>query len=265
MELSVVLITWNSESYVTACLDSLWTATEGVEREILLVDNGSTDATRELLQPYIARKEVRYFPQPKNLGVAKARNIGLREARGKYIWLLDIDTVVNREAFTAMRDYLERDALCGICGCMLKNAAGEVQESCRRYPTFRYKLYNVGESLCGKWRLGRRFNRKNQSQFYHREMASGRPFYVEYIIGANQLIRREVIEQVGYLDERIFYGPEDADFCLRANAAGWRVAYLPEVSFLHAYQRLTDKRLFSRMAWLHTKALLYFFRKHRMF
>ena len=93
-------------------------------------------------------------------------------------------------------------------------------------------------------------------------MAGDTPFAVEYIIGACQLIRRELFERIGLLDGRIFYGPEDADFCLRANKAGWKVCYLPNVSFLHAYQRMTGKRFLSRMSWIHVKSLVYFFFKH---
>lgn len=105
----------------------------------------------------------------------------------------------------------------------------------------------------------------NEGQFYHAAMAGDNAFEVEYVIGACQLIRREVISDVGYLDDNIFYGPEDADYCLRARLAGWKIVYLPYVSFMHDYQQMTNKRLFSKMSFIHLKSLIYFFIKHKRF
>lgn len=258
MELSVVLISWNSERYVADCLDALVSATVGLEREVVWVDNGSTDRTREILEPYLSRENILLIPLTQNLGVARARNLGIQRSTGKMVLLLDVDTRITREALRAMIEYLTYHPDCGLCGCKLFDERGDVQMSCRRYPSLRYKLYNVLERFTdANW-----VRESNRSQFYAERMAGNEPFEVEYLIGACQLIRRELFERIGLLDGRIFYGPEDADFCLRANEAGWKVCYLPNVSFLHAYQRMTGKRLFSRMSWIHIKSLFYFFFKH---
>ena len=269
VDLSIILITWNSERFVVNCLESVLAATNGISREIILVDNGSADATRDLLQPYIRSGQIATFvPRPTNGGVAKARNEGIRKANGRYIWLLDVDTVVNERAVRTLFDWMETNPGCGICGCKLFNSQGNVQDSCRKYPSFRFKLYNVLSSLLAKTGLldwfKQRIDALNESQFYHTRMAGSQPFQVEYIIGACQLIRAEVIVKTGLLDEHIFYGPEDADFCLRAAKEGWEVHYLPQVSFIHEYQQITNKRLFSRMSWIHTQALFYFFWKHKL-
>ena len=258
MELSVVLISWNSERYVADCLDALVTACEGLERELIWVDNGSTDRTRAILESYLSRENILLIPLTQNLGVARARNLGIQRSTGKMVLLLDVDTRITREALRAMIDYLAYHPDCGMCGCKLYDEQGDVQMSCRRYPSLRYKIFNVLERFTdAAW-----VRELNRSQFYAERMAGDTPFEVEYIIGACQLIRRELIERIGLLDGHIFYGPEDADFCLRANKAGWKVCYLPNVSFLHAYQRMTGKRLFSRMSWIHVKSLVYFFFKH---
>lgn len=268
-ELSIILLTWNSARFFTSCIHSVLESTKGYDREIILIDNGSTDSTRQMIEPYLSLPDITFIPNSKNEGVAKARNRGISKAKGKYIWLLDIDTVVNKGAITALMEYMRNRQDCGICGCKLRNSEGDVQDSCRKYPSFRYKRDNVLSSLYGKLPFARtlkeKTDRRNQSQFYRQEMASGEAFDVEYIIGACQLIRRQVVEEAGLLDEHIFYGPEDADFCLRANAKGWKVTYLPYVSFIHEYQQMTNKRLISRMSWLHTKALFYFFRKHKQY
>ena len=88
------------------------------------------------------------------------------------------------------------------------------------------------------------------------------PIEPVYVIGACQIIRREVVEQIGLLDEHMFFGPEDADYCLRAASVGWKIVYLPQYSIVHFWQRTSGKQLFSRLAWLHLKALVYFYRKH---
>ena len=201
MELSVVLISWNSERYVADCLDALVTACEGLERELIWVDNGSTDRTRAILEPYLSRENILLIPLTQNLGVARARNLGIQRSTGKMVLLLDVDTRITREALRAMIDFLAYHPDCGLCGCKLYDERGEVQMSCRHYPSLRYKIYNVLERFTdAAW-----VRELNRSQFYAERMAGDTPFAVEYIIGACQLIRRELIERIGLLDGRIFY------------------------------------------------------------
>ena len=253
MQLSVILICWNSLQYLRAVLDSLQdTLAPIADSEIIIIDNGSTDGT----DSYIAQ----HYPQaiyerlPHNRGVAYARNRGIERARGEYVWLLDDDTITNREALTEMLQYMQAHPQCGICGCRLVNTQGETQESYKPYPSLAIKVRNVLHSHLGKHKARDK---------YAMEIASGLPFEPTYIIGACQLIRREVIQQVGLLDENIFYGPEDADYCIRARKAGWSTIYLPQVSIVHHWKRITNRNPFSRIARKHTVALLYFYCKHR--
>ena len=268
-ELSIILLTWNSEYYFKNCMESVLKSTTDYDRKIIIVDNGSADTTRSMIEAYLSIEDIVFVVNEKNEGVSKARNLGVSKSRGKYIWFLDIDTVVNKGAVSELMDYIRKHPDCGICGCKLMNFSGSIQDSCRKYPSFKYKLNNVLSSLYGKFSIMRNLkehiDKQNESQFYRRQMDGSEPFGVEYLIGACQLIRKEVFEQIGLLDENIFYGPEDADFCLRANEKGWEVVYLPQVSFIHEYQQMTNKRLFSRMSWVHTKSLFYFFRKHNGF
>ena len=266
-DLSVIIITWNAEHYIKNCLDSVLESTRYFSREVIIVDNGSSDSTRELLQTYQTENITLIF-QETNLGVAKARNIGLKKAKGKYLWLLDIDTIVNEQAITEMFWFIEKENACGIVACKLKNSSGIVQYSCRKFPSLKYKINNVLETIfekSGLLLLKHKIVNKNKSQFYKDSMNSELPFPVEYVIGACQLIRREAIETVGLLDEMIFYGPEDADFCARMWNKGWEVYYLPQYSIIHEYQQMTNKKLFSRMSFIHIKALFYYFWKHKSF
>lgn len=267
MKLSVILITWNSEKDVKQCIDSVLDTIEGIDSEIIVVDNGSSDATLPLLKTF--GNKIRLFQHARNLGVAKARNRAMKEAVGDFIWILDVDTIVNREALDAMVDHLENNCNTGICACKLISLEGVVQNSCRKLPTLRLKLLNAGMALFSKLPLTSGiqdyFGQLNKRQFYQKEKEGKTPFEVGYVIGACQLFRRETLESAGFLDEKIFYGPEDADFCLRIRKTGRKVMFLPFVFIIHHYQRITTKRIFSRMSLIHLWAILYFSWKHKRF
>ena len=265
IRLSVIIITWNSERDVKQCLDSVFESVASYPAEIIVVDNGSTDKTRDLLQSYGER--INLILLQKNNGVAVARNIGMQTAKGEYIWILDIDTVVNGDAVAGMIGYLESNAHCGICSCRLQSESGDIQDSCRRLPYPKHKIRNILTAKTGKMRFAKslhvKFKKQNEVQFYHEELISGKPFEAEYIIGACQMFRKAILDEVGYLDEKIFYGPEDADFCVRIYKKGYKIVCLPEYHIIHHYNRITNKRLFSRISFLHLKGLVYFYVKHK--
>lgn len=264
MELSVIIISWNAERDVKACIDSVLKATSDIESEILVVDNGSTDKTVTLLQKYGSR--IHLVCNNENLGISRARNIALKLATGRLVWILDIDTIVNRFAVESMHSYLHRHPETGICACRLVSEKGDVQDSCRKFPHIHYKVMNVSIALLQRTRRMKAFTRKleklNSGQFYRQELSTDLPFEAEYVIGACQMFRREVLLKAGLLDENIFYGPEDADFCIRIRNAGYKIVCLPNVHIIHHYNRITNKRLFTRMSFLHIKGLFYFYTKH---
>lgn len=253
MQLSVVLICWNSLAYLREALASLHSTLRATtDSEIIVIDNGSTDGTdRYIAQNY---PQIIYRRLPRNRGVAYARNRGIELAKGEFVWLLDDDTTADHTALETMLSYMQQHPECGICGCRLVNTEGETQQSYKPYPGLGIKTGNVLQSL---------FRTQKSSDRYAKEIKTGKPFEPTYIIGACQLIRREVIEQIGLLDEKIFYGPEDADYCIRARNSGWHIAYLPQASIMHHWKRITNRNLFSPIARRHIAALLYFYCKHR--
>jgi GT2 family glycosyltransferase len=265
MLLSVVIITWNTQQDVAICIDSVMEATDNRTTEIIVVDNGSTDQTCAILQSYGERLNL--ICLNRNSGVAVARNIGMKRAKGMYVWILDVDTVVNKDAVDGMMDYLSRHPECGLCACRLQSANGEVQDSCRRLPYPKHKIRNL---IAGKtadsffWKKIHEYvKKKNEKQFYRKELKGDRPFEVEYVIGACQLFRKKTLDEVGYLDEKIFYGPEDADFCLRINRKGYKIVCLPDISIIHHYNRMSNRKLCSSISRHHLKGLLYFYFKHQ--
>jgi len=247
IKISYIIITWNGLALIRRLLESMLHQMKREDVEVIVVDNGSADGTKEFLKREYT--EVRLIENAENRGVAYARNRALEAARGRYLFILDNDVVINDAAVEGMEEYMEEHRDVGLCACRLVGEDGEVQESCKPYPGLLIKLRNV------------LFPQKN-TFFYATEM-NGEAFEPVYVIGACQMIRREAFEQAGMLDEKIFYGPEDADYCLRIRKAGWKVMYLPQYTMQHLCQRKTTKKPFSRLGRKHIKALIYFYWKYK--
>ena len=247
---SIIILTWNSEQHIGTCLASLERGLGTFSSEVIVIDNGSSDRTRSIIRE--ALPGVRLVSNPENRGVAPARNQGIRLAQGKYVLILDDDTVVQPGALDCLIRYMEDQPGTGLCGPRLTGADGELQLSCRRFPTLIDKLARRLPSI-----LGQEIARKAEmADWDHRTIRD-----VDYVIGACQVIRRRALQEVGLLDERIFYGPEDVDICLRLQQAGWRVVYNPDAVVVHEERRISLSPG-SGLVWKHICGLGYYFWKH---
>ena len=249
MKVSVIIIGYNSWHYLEKCFASLSFLLNDETVEIIYVDNASADGTLQNVSA--CYPTVKTIENSSNKGVAKARNQGIKTAKGEYIWLLDSDTEVNETAFSAMLQFMESHKNTGLCACKLIGQDGKAQASCRRFPTIKGKL---------KAALNIIFRQPYSVLQYN--LNAGEPFEVDYVIGACQFIRGKIFEKTGLLDENIFFA-EDADFCLRVRHQGYAVYYLPQISMYHAYQRISSRKPFSRISRKHFKDLVYYFWKHR--
>ena len=246
VQLSIVIITWNQLSYLQDCLCSLQPVMQREDVEVIVVDNGSEDGTCQYLT--VNYPQIYLHINDCNKGVAYARNRGLELAQGKKVLFLDNDTVVNENAISGMEIYLDEHSKVGLCACRLVDSNSQIQDSFKPFPGLWLKIKNV---------LG--ITKTNAPDV----QTVTSPIEPVYVIGACQMIRREVIERIGLLDENIFYGPEDADYCMRIVAEGWKVVYLPQYTIVHHWRRATNKKLFSRLAWKHFCALCYFYAKYK--
>lgn len=246
--LSIVILTYNQCEYTLRCLDSLddYMSKHG-DSEVILVDNGSSDDTEMLVsnRGYSWHKRLQYIKKQSNLGVASGRNDGICNANGDVIMFLDNDTKATAEAIEKIYKYILIHEEVGIAAPCLKSPNGDIQQSAKKYPGIFVKIKNV---------IGK------SHDIISPEEIDDSPCYV---IGACQIMRREVIDRVGMLDERIFFGPEDADFCIRVRKAGYKVVYLADINIIHYWQRATRKKLFTKFAWRHFCGLLYFYWKHK--
>lgn len=246
-QLSIILISWNSLPMLKQCLRSLEPVMARRDVETVWVDNGSTDGSSDFVASHYSGIKVKLLPE--NKGVAYARNRGVELSAGRYILFLDDDTESTPEAIDTLVNYLETHPEAGIAGCALRDKEGRLQDSFKPYPGLWRKVKNV---VRGKLRIKQR-----------EPALPPMAIYPTYVIGACQLIRREVFERVGLLDEAIFYGPEDADLCLRARRAGWLTVYLPQACMLHHWRRITSRSLISPASQAHIRGLVHFWRKHR--
>lgn len=267
MESSVgfVILTWNSEKYISECLNSLIALCgNGISGNIVVIDNGSSDDTVQRIHQVfrIDRDDVEHklFQLEKNYGTTISRNIGIRyllecQKKPNYICVLDSDTVVNELAIDNLISVLESDPSCGIVGPRMHDANMVYQRSGRQIPTLSEKMLKVlpVKSLQAKG---------TAQETTIPEDGTG-SVDVGYLMSACWMMRSDLFAQVGLLDEKIFYAPEDVDFCIRVWKAGMRVQYCYDADILHHWQRLSRKKLFSKHNYEHLKGLVYLFWKHK--
>ena len=251
---SFIILTWNSEKYIQACLRSIPKSILPYEYEIIVIDNGSSDDSINVIKS--SSLEITLIQNTKNKGVAFARNQGIRISKGEYLIILDIDTILNSGSISVLIYFMEMNHEIGLCAPQLVSEKGEIHESGRKFPT----LYS---KLCR--RINLKFAEKYSNQnFYHLNKVNTH-IEIDYAVGACQVIRKTTINKIGLLDENIFYGAEDIDFCLRLWFNGWKIIYYPYVNILHFEQRLTKKHFFSKLTFEHLRGLIYFFVKHKYF
>jgi hypothetical protein len=247
---TVIILTWNSRQHLAACVESLREAAPGYRGALTVIDNGSVDGTPEMVRELAP--EARLVRNPKNRGVAAARNQGLALARSPVSIILDVDTVVLPGAFARLLSFLESAPSVGVCGPRLLLPDGSVQRSCQLFPTVLDKIARqLPHSLGERW-----LRYVELADWDHTGVRD-----IDYVVGACQAIRMSALHSVGWLDERIFYGPEDVDLCLRMRLRGWRVTYLGDAVVRHECQRVTRRRL-NLLTLRHILGLAHLYRTH---
>jgi len=264
---SVVTLTWNSSRFIPPLLRTLLADAEHsqVATEVIVIDNGSTDDSLELLRGFAAEHpNIIIVPLSENQGTTVSRNIGIRMARGEFVFILDSDTEIPKGALRGLVDSFDnidapRDRIGIVCPRLLYPDGG-FQESARRFPTFFTKVYRL-----------LRIEAMRARDESLDDVLEGKNTLVDYAISAAWFIPRETFDRVGLLDERIFYSPEDVEFCARVWQKDLEVWYYPQVEIMHNTQRLTNKRPLSKLGLSHVKGLVrywweydgFFSRPHR--
>lgn len=254
MDISFVILTWNSFNHIGRCLDSI-TATMGkgqLQYEVFVVDNGSTDGTPNLIRAYRDSSPAVFKSifLKKNMGTTYSRNLAIQQARGDVVVIMDSDVELFDGTVEKLAEVIKNDGKAGLVAPKLFYGNGMLQKSTDNFPT----LWN---------KVLRYFFLKAIEKREERALPDSSMECVDYAISALWAIRRDVIAKVGTLDEKIFYAPEDVDYCLRIWKAGYRVVYVPGVAAIHHAQEISRGLKINKATVNHILGLLYYFRKHR--
>ena len=277
--LAFVILTWNSQQYIDECLQAVYETTSQYDVHVWVIDNGSNDKTIDMLltlKKDLFKNRLHLVRNEKNLGTSKARNLALHEIQQMqdtdYIAIIDSDTKINVEAINLLAKALEQDDKVLIAAPRMHNNKGEMQISSKHFPTFKIKFFKAmpiqklnqkGEQLeCYSFDYE---HCANMSRLYKDKETdhSGRVYAVDFSISACWLIKAKTLDIIGLLDEKIFYSPEDVDYCARVHEAGYQVVLVHDALIKHHTQRLSKRKFFSIMNLHHLKGLIYFYFKHR--
>lgn len=265
VDLSIVIVSYNTCSILRACLASLRdTADPSVVCEVWVVDNASRDGSAEMVSRDFA--EVHLLVNADNHGFAAANNQALVRCSGRYVMLLNSDTIMLPGTLAGIVRFMDQHPRAAVVGCKLLDSDGSLQPSITSFPTLTKDLVNMalrGNVLNNTTSTRRRLAGVSRalgismSRFdTHTDTKE-----IDFPRGACLTARRAAIDQVGLLDEQFFFTGEEADWCFRMKRAGWQVFYYPEVAVVHLGQGSTsgpDERRYLQVR----KSSLLFMQKH---
>jgi GT2 family glycosyltransferase len=253
VDVSVIIVNWNTKDLLRDCLSSVYERAGDVDYEIIVVDNASTDGSAEMVKSVF--KHVILIENPDNRGFARANNQGMAVAKGRYVLLLNSDTVVLDNAIANTVRFADAHPRAAVTGCRVLNPDGTVQLTCFMFPsvlnmllssTYLYKLFPKNRFF-GRERMTW-WDRSDERQ-------------VDVVTGCFMLVRREAIDQVGMMDERFFMYAEETDWCYRFRQSGWEVLFAPVGRIIHFGGQSASQKPVAMIVQLRL-SILRFIRKH---
>lgn len=252
---SVVIVNFNGGLLLSDAVRSVLASSVAVD--ILVADNGSTDDSLELLRRSAGNDlRLRVIENHRNIGFARACNLLLAQARGNYLLILNPDALIQPDTLKHMVKALQAHPEAGMAGCLIRNPDGSEQAGCRRaVPT-------PWRSLVRVLHLHRLFpyHPRFRDFVLTREPLPRQPVPVEAISGAFMLVRRDILDQVGALDDAYFLHCEDLDWCMRVRRVGWQILFVPGVEIVH-YKGTCSEGKPVRVLWHKHKGMMLFYRK----
>lgn len=252
VDLTISIVNWNTRGELRECLDGVCSQESPPTREVVVVDNGSTDGSADMVRGHFGDCAT-LIANAGNMGFGAAHNQAIRQSHGRYVLLLNPDSyLVGNDVLKHLIAYMDANADIGILGPRILNPDGTLQFSARRFPPI----------FAGVFRhtyLGRLFPKNRFVRGYlMADESHDQVMDVDWLSGCAMLLRREALDQIGMFDERFFMYCEDVDLCKRAHDAGWRVVYYPEVEVSHRIGAASDKNPIAMIKQHHRSMLLYF-------
>jgi len=230
IKLSIIIVNYNTQKLLRNCLKSVFEKIKGVQLEVWVVDNNSSDGSLEMVKNEFP--EVKIIPNKENVGFAKANNQAIKESKGKYILLLNPDTFILDTNFNELLKFMEGHPEAGSCGPLVLNKDGTMQRQCKRgFPTF----WNSFAYYSGLWKLFLKSQwwRENFGGYFLLNKADNQICEADCLSGAIMIVRRELLEKVGLMCEDYIMYWEDIDWCFRIKKAGWKIYYIPLTKIVH--------------------------------
>ena len=247
--ISIIIVSWNTARLLENCLASILANPPASPFESWVVDNASTDDSPRMVHEKFP--QVHLIENRENVGFARANNQAIQRCTGKYILLLNPDTLVASGALQALVDFLDKHPEAGAAGARILNSDGSLQISSHPRPTLSREL----------WRLFHLDALSPYAMYPVTKWETNQPQEVDVLGGACLLLRKEVLEQVGFLDEDYFIYSEEVDLCYRIQRAGWRIYWVPQADVVHFGGQSTQQVPTEMFLNLYHSNIKYF-RKH---
>lgn len=253
MDVSVIIITYNTLNLTIDCINSVFEKTSGLKFEVILVDNASCDGSKEY---FSIKEEIIYVYNEKNLGFGAANNIGAKVASGKYLFLLNSDTVLLENSIKIFYDYMENTPNVSACGGNLVDANYENVPICGHFPTLINDFF-----LIGFYNFFRSWYKQKIS--VSQDLSCLRTFDVDYISGADIFIKHEVFSQLKGFDQDFFMYYEETDLFKRMSKAGLKSVIIPHTAIVHLVGGSSSNQLsLNKYRMIHNSKLLYYKKHH---
>lgn len=252
LDLSIIIVNYNSIHYLRDCIKSIRKTTYNIRYEIIVVDNNSQDGSVGIIRNEF--QDVLLIANRDNAGLSRAWNQGIRVSRGHYILLLNNDTILLPGSLDTMWKVMERSSGIGLLGCRLLNSDGSLQQSFG-------KVISIYNDFIQKFFINLYEQGRNPIVGKYLRWTHSTPKEVDWVKGANMMLRRETLYDVGLLDENYFMYMEEVDLSLRVKQLGWKVYYSPEAEIIHCGGGSTATNRY-KAAISYRRSQLYFYKKH---
>ncbi len=254
MDLSVVLLSYNTRDLLEQALRTVAEASADLDVEVFVVDNASRDGSADMVAERFP--DVQLIRNEQNVGFAAGNNVAFKQVAGRHVLLLNSDTVVRRDTLRTLVRFLDDNPGAGAVGCKILNPDGTLQPDCMRgFPT-------PLAAFCKVSGLSRLFpNSPTFARYNMTYLDSEEPHAVEVLSGSCMMVRKETMDQVGMLDEDYFMYGEDIDWCYRMHLAGWSLHYVPDTEIIH-FRGESGRAVPMRVLYRKTEAMSIFVKKH---
>jgi len=253
IDLSIVIVNWNTREFLSRCLKAVYDTTSHLDFQVIVVDNGSTDGSQEMVQQ--AFPDVHLIANQENLGFAGANNQAIRHSQGRYVLLLNSDAFVGENTIEQMVAFMDAHPEAGMAGCKLRYEDGRLQPSCYSFPSLLTELW-IATQLDKLFPKSPVFGKYRMTFWGYDNVRQ-----VDVILGAFMLVRSTAITQVGLMDERYFMYSEEVDWCYRFKEKGWKIYFNPGVEAVHVGGG-TTRQVRAEMLVQMYRSRIDFFRKY---